>query len=150
MERDSQYYIDKGYINLNDDVEFRIMADAASCFGKSYKRLQPSYFRHPKERNKRLWFPKLYENNNWNNQISADESVIISKSNFFERTKEEVDKTDKDEDFIVVVFAREKNDSGKLMYRFKGEYQLDQSETNYETGQVWKRIATSVKTYPTA
>lgn len=150
MERDSQYYIEKGYIDLHDDAEFRIITDAASCFGKQYKRLQRSYFRHPKERNKRLWFPKFYENRDWNNQISADESVIISKSNFSEKTKEEVNKTNKDEDFIVIVFAHEKNATGKLMYLFKGEYQLNQSETNYENGHVWERIGTSVKTYPSA
>lgn len=148
MEKDSQYYIDKGYINIDDNAEFRTIANAASCFGKNYKGLQRSYFRHPKELNKRLWFPKLYENREWNNQISEDELEITSKSKFSERNQQEIDKIDADKEYIVIVFAREKSHSGNFMYHFKGEYQLDHSTTNYENGHVWKRIETRVKTYP--
>jgi len=148
MERDSQFYIDKGYIDTDDNAEFRIIADAASCFGKSYKGLQRSYFRHPKESDKRLWFPKLYENCEWNNQISDDEAIITSKSRFAERNGQEIDKTDANEEYIVVVFAREKSRSGNFTYRFKGVYQFDHKTTNYENGQVWRRIETCVKTYP--
>lgn len=147
MERDSQYYIDKGYIDVNDNAEFRTIADAASCFGKKYKSLQRAYFRHPKEPQKRLWFPKLYKNKDWDNQISLDESVITSKSKLSERNRLEIDKINPNEDYIVVVFAGEKNPSGNLMYRFKGEYKLDQNSMSYEQGHVWKRIETRVKTY---
>lgn len=148
MEKESQYYIDKGFIDVEDDAEFRIIADAASCFGKKYKGLQRSYFRHPKESDKRLWFPKFYENKEWENQISGDESVITSKSKFAEKNREEIDNIKPDEDYIVITFAREKNSQGKLMYRFKGEYQMDKTSTNYENGYVWRKIATRVKTYP--
>lgn len=148
MKRNSQYYIDKGFIDLNDDAEFRLIADAASCFGKKYNGMQRSYFRHPSEPDKRLWFPKLYPNGEWINEISADESVITSKSVFPEKTQEIVDKIAAAEDYVLIVFGREENDFGNLMYRFKGEYQLDHDMTNYENGHVWRRIATRVKTYP--
>lgn len=148
MERGSQYYIDKGYIDVNDNAEFRTIADASSCFGKKYKMLQRSYFRHPKESDKRLWFPKLYENGEWSNQISADESVITSKSVIPERNQLEIDKINSLEEYIVVVFARERNSSGNLMYRFKGEYQLDQDSMHHENGHVWRKIENRVKTYP--
>ena len=148
MERDAQYYIDKGFIDVNDSAEFRTIADAASCFGKKYKGLRRSYFRHPKERNKRLWFPKLYDNDEWSNQISTDESVIISKSKLPERNKLEIDLINPKEDYIVIAFVREKNASGNLMYRFKGEYHLDQDSMSYKNGHVWRRISNRVKTYP--
>ena len=148
MERDAQYYIDRGYIDVNDGAEFRTIAAAASCFGKKYRGLQRSYFRHPKEPNKRLWFPKFYENDEWSNRISADKAVITSKSNFPERNRQEIDNINPDEEYIVVVFAREKNLSGNLMYCFKGEYQLDQNAMSYENGHVWNKIGTRVKTYP--
>ncbi|MEO6588168.1 MAG: hypothetical protein ABIP06_02470 [Pyrinomonadaceae bacterium] len=148
MERDSKYYVDKGFIDVSDDAEFRIIADAASCFGKKYKGLQRSYFRHPKESNKRLWFPKLYENKEWENHISSDESFITSKSKFPERNQQDIDNINPSEDYIVIVFTREKNSSGNLMYRFKGEYQLDQNSMSYENGHVWRKIENRVKTYP--
>jgi hypothetical protein len=147
MERDSQYYIDKGFIDIEDDAEFRIMADAASCFGKDYKGLQRSYIPHPKEFGTRLWFPKLYENDEWKNEISNDETIITAVSKFPAKAREEIDKIDRSKDLFVIVFSREKGSSGRLMYRFKGEYQLVHEKTNYETGHYWKRIKTRVKTY---
>lgn len=150
MERDAQYYIDKGFIDESDNAEFRTIAEAASCFGKNYKGLQTSYFRHPKERNKRLWFPKFYENKHWENKSSADESIITSKSKLPERNRDEIDNIKPTEDYIVITFARENNASGKLMYRFKGEYQLDKDLMSYESGHVWKKINSRVKTYPSS
>jgi hypothetical protein len=147
MERDSQYYIDKGFIDIHDNAEFRTIAGAARRSGKKYKGLQRSYFKHPKEPNKRLWFPKLYENAEWSNQISLEESVITSKSKLPERNRLEIDGINPNEDYLVVVFAREKNSSGNLMYRFKGEYRLDQNSMSYENGHVWRKIGAHVKTY---
>jgi hypothetical protein len=147
MKRDSRYYIDKGFIDVSDGAEFSLIADAASCFGKKYKGLQRSYFRHPKEPKKRLWFSKFYENDDWDNQISLDESIITSKSKFPERNQQEIDNINPNEDYIVIVFARESNSLGNLMYRFKGEYQLDQDSMSYENGHVWRKIENRVKTY---
>ncbi|MCD9187097.1 MAG: hypothetical protein LUM44_11740 [Pyrinomonadaceae bacterium] len=149
MERDTQYYIEKGFIDVNDNAEFRTIAEAASCFGKKYIASRRSYFRHPKEREKRLWFPKLYDNKDWENTISSDESVIISKSKFPEKGKEEIDSIKPDEDYIVVTFTRDRNSEGKMMYLFRGVYELDKDAMSYEKGQVWKKIADRIKTYPT-
>lgn len=149
MERDAQYYIEKGFIDVSDNAEFRTIAEAASCFGKKYIALQRSYFRHPKEREKRLWFPKLHDNNAWENTISSDQSVIISKSKFPERGKAEIDSIKPDEDYIVVTFTRDKNSEGKMMYRFRGVYELDKNAMSYENGQIWRKIADRIKTYPT-
>lgn len=146
-EQNPKTYIERGYIDLKDDVAFRRMSDAASCFGKNYKGLQRSYIPHPKEPDTRLWFPKLYKNGEWINQISEDECIITARSEFSDKTKEIVNEIDRNKDYFVVVFARVKSPLGDLMYRFKGKYQLDQSKTNYENGHFWKRVETRVKTY---
>ncbi len=148
-EQSSQTYIDKGYIDINDDVAFRTMADAASCFGRDYsKGLQLSYFKHPIEPNKRLWFPKLYKNDKWNNQLSTDENAIISTTESMEDSKANVDYIISQNHYSVIVFARVKSPLGDTMYRFKGEYKIDEEATNYEVGGIYRRIATRVKTYP--
>lgn len=147
-EQNSQTYIDRGYIDVNDDVAFRTMADAASCFGKDYSNgLQLSYIPHPTEQRKRLWFPKLYKNNEWNNQISNDENTIVSTTELIEKSKANVDKIIAQKNESVIVFARVKDSLGGIMYRFKGEYKLDDESTNYDVGCIYRRIGTRVKTY---
>lgn len=75
-EQNPKTWIDKGYIDLGDDVAFRTIADGASCFGKYYKGLQRAGIKHPKESGTLIWFPKLYKNDDWNNRISNDETTI--------------------------------------------------------------------------
>lgn len=148
-EQNPQTYIDRGYIDLKDDVAFRTMADAANCFGRKYKGLQKSYISHPREPNKRLSFPKLYRNDEWNNQISDDEQTITEVSMLPDKVREHIEWViaDSKKFYSRIVFARVKSSLGDLMYRFKGEYQIDLEATNYQDGLVYRRIATRVKTY---
>lgn len=146
-EQCSQTYIDKGYIDLEDDVAFKKTVDAINCFGANYAGYQKGSVRHPKEMGKRIWFPKLYENDGYVNQISNDEMIIKSGRLDHIANIEFVNKWINTER-IRIVFARVKSPLGDLMYRFKGEYEIDLDRTNYENGFIFKRIATRVKTYP--
>lgn len=150
-EQNPQTYIERGYIDLKDDVAFRTMADAASCFGRDYsKGLQRSYIPHPTEPNKYLSFPKLYENDEWSNQLSENEDTITEYCKIPEKKREHIDRNILEVKRVHsrIVFARVKSPLGTLMYRFKGEYNINLEATNYENGLIWKRIATRVKTYP--
>jgi len=149
-EQSPQTYIERGYIDLKDDVAFRTMADAASYFGRKYEGLQKSYIRHPTEPNKRLSFPKFFENKEWNNQISDDEETITEISKIPEKVNEHIDWVIANNPDSRIVFAKVKSPLGDIMYRFKGEYKLDLEATDYERGLVWKRIGTCVKTYKNA
>lgn len=149
MEQNPQTYIDKGYIDVKDNVAFRTMADAASCFGKDYRKgLQKAYIRHPVESSKRLWFPKFYENEEWVNQISDDEETIIEFSKISERFDDHFEKGLSEKTESRIVFAKVKSPLGDLMYRFKGEYKLDREAAKQLNRLVHCRIATRVKTYP--
>lgn len=146
-EQSPQTYVNRGYIDLKDDVAFKRVVDAINCFGCEYKGFQQGSVKHPKEAGKRIWFPKLYENEGFDNQISDDETIIKSRRLDKAANRQFVDKWINKEK-IRIVFARVKSPLGDLMYRFKGEYELDFDETNYENGFIFKRIATRVKTYP--
>ena len=150
MEQNPQTYIDKGYMDIEDDVAFRTIADGASCFGRYYKGLQKAYIPHPIEPNKRLWFLKLYKNDKWNNQISDDENTITEMSELPDFVQEHIDYcvAESEKTHTRIVFARVKSPLGDLMYRFKGEYKIDLEATNYQDGLIYRRIATRVKTYP--
>lgn len=150
-EMNPQTYIDKGYIDVKDNVAFRTVAEGASCFGRDYSAgMQKTYFPHPAEPNKYLWFLKLYENDKWNNQLSIDEETITEFCKLPELFEKHIDENVQSATRIHsrIVFARVKGPLGDLMYRFKGEYEMDVDATNYEVGCIYRRIATRVKTYP--
>lgn len=150
-EMNPQTYIDKGYIDVKENIAFRTIADGATCFGKDYRAgMQKAWFPHPVEPNKYLWFPKLYENEQWNNQLSADEETITEFAKDPDLFREHIDRNVREAERIHsrIVFARVKGPLGDLMYRFKGEYKMDMQATSYEVGCIYRRIATVVKTYP--
>jgi very-short-patch-repair endonuclease len=147
-ELNPQTYIDKGFIDLNDDCAFRTMVDAANCFGNTYKPkgIWTGGAKHPKESGKIIWFPKLYKNGEWNNSISNDEKEIREISEIPENARPHIDNILKQQ-FNRIVFARVKSPLGDIMYRFKGEYELDRNRTNYTDGLLWRRVSEQVKTY---
>lgn len=147
-EQNPRTYISRGTINLNDDVAFRTMVDAANCFGRIYKEkgIWKGGVFHPKEAGKLIWFPKLYPNKQWINSISNDEDYIYEKNSIEKEARNHIDGT-KASPHNRIVFARVRSNLGDIMYRFKGEYELDFEKTNYENGLVWRRISESVKTY---
>lgn len=147
-ELNPQTYIDKGFIDLNEDCAFRTMVDAANCFGNTYKPkgIWTGGAGHPKESGKIIWFPKLYKNGEWNNSISNDEKEIREISEIPENARPHIDNILKQQ-FNRIVFARVKSPLGDIMYRFKGEYELDRNRTNYTDGLLWRRVSERVKTY---
>jgi very-short-patch-repair endonuclease len=148
-EMDPQTYIDRGYMDVDEDVAFRTMADAASCFGRTYTILQKSFIPHSSEVNTYLWFPKLYENAQWHNTLSKDEKSIIEICKIPDRRVAQVNKNinNFERNGRRLVFARVRSPLGELMYRFKGEYLLDLEKTNYKIGAVFNRVSKRVKTY---
>ena len=150
MEQNSQTYIDQGYIDVKDNVAFKTMIDAANCFGLDIKPkgIWTGGAKHPIEPNTLIWFPKLYENKDWNNEMSDDEKIITEVSVAPEIFKNHLDKVYKKEQFTRIVFPRFKSSLGDYMYRFKGKYQLDLEATSYANSFVWMRTAMRVQTYP--
>jgi len=148
-ETSTKTYIDKGFIHLKDDCAFRTMVDAANCFGNNFKAkgIWKGSAKHPKESDKLIWFPKLYKNGRWNNSISNDETKIREICELPEFAKQHIDSVLNGVHHKRIVFARVKSPLGDIMYRFKGEYELDKNSTNYEDGLLWKRISEQIKTY---
>jgi very-short-patch-repair endonuclease len=148
-EQNPSTYISRGYIDLKDDVAFRTMVDAANCFGNTYKSkgIRTGGAKHPKESGKFIWFPKLYKNGKWDNAISDDENTITEMCLDEKIAHPHIKKAIKDSNVKRIVFARVKSPLGDIMYRFKGEYELDLERTNSINGTVLKRTNERVKTY---
>ncbi len=140
-------YISKGRISVEDNVAFKKICDACNCFGHNYLGYQRGFAKHPNE-NKMIWFPKLYENEDWNNSISNNEETI------FEIKKEGHDDYLKNTAFTLhdnkkerLVFARVKGVLGDTMYRFKGVYLLNIEKSKKKRQAIYERVSTEAKTY---
>ena len=148
VEYESKTYINKGYIDLDNKVAFRRIVDACNCFGFNYRGYQRAMAKHPIEKDKVLWFPKLYENEDWQNNITNDGKIIIEKrkANNSEFIKEYLLRPDK---FTRkrIVFARVKDSLGDIMYRFKGLFKVNEEKSQNKQAIIYERIETRVKTY---
>jgi len=107
-------YINKGYLDINDNVSFLYVRDALKCFGYTGGHYQRAIWKI-KGTEKSLWFPKLYENKDWNNSLSDDLKKI------------EMRKTDNSSLGLIgkhqwIVFAHYKDFLGQIVYKFLGEF----------------------------
>ena len=128
-------YIDKGYLNIKDNIGFLYVRDALKCFGYNGGHYQRAIWKI-KGTEKSLWFPKLYENKNWNNSLSDDMKKI------------EMKKTDNSLLGLVdkhewIVFAHYKDFLGQIVYKFLGEFHSSK-ELSTEYNHVFIRKKTNI------
>lgn len=147
-ECQSKTYVNRGYIDLDDKVAFKKIVDACNCFGFNYRGCQRAMPKRFVEKDKVLWFPKLYENEDWQNNITDDGKIITEKrkANNSEYIKEYLSRPD---EFPRkrIVFARVKDSLGDIMYRFKGLFRVNEKKSENAQAIIYERIETRVKTY---
>ena len=142
LEHSVDFWRRRGQFCVNDHVALRTSAEVCNLFGHQYRGWQRSSASIPKQPNIKLWFPKLYPNEQWFNEISHDGTEIHEYCLESETKKRSVIDRNFAESFKYVVFARVKDELGQTMYRFKGMFELDRDKTSYEAGVFWKRIST--------
>lgn len=145
-EYNPKTYIDRGSISVDDNVAFRTIAHACNCFGHDYVGYQKAFAKHAIEE-KMLWFPKLYENEGWENAILPDETEIHERNKtdhaaYFEQAKNNLDNLKE-----RITFARVRSNLGDVMYRFKGVYKLDLLASEHAEKIIYKKTSDKVKTY---
>ncbi|TSI11081.1 AbaSI family restriction endonuclease [Lysinibacillus sp. BW-2-10] len=143
-----QTYIEKGSIKLSDNVAFRTCAHVANVFGHSYNGYQRGGTKHPYYNDVMIWFPKLFPNGEWDNSISPDGKVIRERNVHEEKVDAHINDVINNQIHRRIVFAKVKGPLGEVMYKFKGEFELDILLSKQERCLIWKRISDTVKTFP--
>ncbi|SVB59969.1 uncharacterized protein METZ01_LOCUS212823 [marine metagenome] len=133
-----QPHIDKGYIDVKDNVVFLYHKDALRLFGYKGKHFQRAYWR-VKGFNQAVWFPKLYDNIPWKNALT-DGSSKITQEKYINGELCEYPLPSNEE---RIVFAHYKNVLGQTVYKFYGKFQVDWENTNSFTN-IFKRSATRI------
>ncbi len=116
---DLEYWRAKKVISVSDDARFRTHVDVANTiFGFRYRGHQQALIRLAA--GKFVWFPKLYENGDWDNQLKSNDTKIV-QTELVDRGRT---KTRSIGD-MMVVFADHKNELGQRYYAFKGVFKLE-------------------------
>ena len=120
-----------GKLTISDGAKFRTHADVLRLFGKNFRLHQAGS--SPLNEKVQVWFPKLYNNNDWISSISPDGKII-------EQTRVGNDMEIKEiKDSIV--FAHQKDVLGNIYYSFKGIFRCTR---HTENDIHYERIATEV------
>lgn len=143
-----QTYIKKGSIKLSDNVAFRKCVHVANVFGHNYEGLQKGGAKHPYYDDVMIWFPKLFPNGEWDNSISPDGKVIREKNVHEEKVDDHINDVINNQIHKRIVFAKVKGPLGEVLYKFKGEFELDIPLSKQKRCLIWKRISDTVKTFP--
>lgn len=139
-------YLEKGYIDANENSLFRVSVDICNCFGYSYKAWMKGGVNHPIKDNVLIWFPKLYEHGEWDNQITLDEEYIYETNINEKKNNEMINYWINDPRDVRYCFGQYKDNLGRMLYQFKGEYTLDKERTIQEKRAVWRRSSLRVET----
>ena len=125
---DTEYWLGKGGLSASDDARFRTHVDVARLFGKNFKGHQRATIRLDDAHS--VWFPKLYENGDWNNEISRDGRHILMRkvSGGKFNSKGKIKKGEK-----LYVFAHHRDEFGKIYYAFKGIFEVRTHRENRAT-----------------
>ena len=65
-------YIEKGYLDADEDVRLRTVAECCNCFGAGYKGFQGSGAKHKFEEDTDVKRLKFYPNGEWDNRLTPD------------------------------------------------------------------------------
>ncbi len=140
-EFNPKYYIKKGCLDLAENPSFRKIVDACNCLGQNYKSVQRAYFKSKKYEGYYLWFPKFYNNDEWDNKISDDGKVITEKCKNPDKLGSWY-KGMSNNPVKRITFPRSFDNLGFKLYRFKGIFEKDIKNSSMENGVIYRIVKT--------
>jgi len=138
------YFQEKGYLDVNENPSFRRIVDACNCLGQNYKSVQQAWFKSKIYPNHNLWFPKFYENDEWDNKISSDGKTITEKC-------KDKDKYESWFNSVItnnvkrITFPRSIDNLGFRLYKFAGIFETCIDDSTFENGIIHKLIQTRIE-----
>lgn len=141
------YYINKGFIKVSDNAKFKSIDIIGELFNIKVPFNQKLHgYVHIKD-NIYFWCPTLKingdecDNNAWENEISEDGQTI------YENQKEKSNHYISDvlvEDPTRYIFTKYKDETGSMIYKFKGVFKLDVEETLKTNQRTWKKVSDEI------
>jgi hypothetical protein len=139
--------ISRGYLDITDNVTFRLQVEALRCFGFKGRGWQKGRWNIPDGTDDWVWFPRLYQNYIWNNEMSSDGAHIFQRA--INDQSREYNATQNAEARLVkqgnvIVFAKAKDALGENVLRYVGTFRHNISASNSDAIQ-FDRVSTREK-----
>ena len=141
-------YIKKGKITVQDNAKFRTIDDIGKLFNFDkvpFNQKLHGYI-YIKE-HLYLWCPTVKINgdecndNLWENEISDDGLFIFENQ---KERKEGYLNSVIEEQPIRYIFTKYRDETGNMIYKFKGVFELDLEQSKINNIRVWKRVASEI------
>jgi len=134
-----EYHIEKGYLDADENPCFKTIVDACNTLGQGYKGAQGGWFKSKHFLNHYIWFPKLYEDDSWDNWMDDSQKtihVICKKANQIDSWFDETMRTQGKR----ICFPRSKDNLGFTFYRFAGIFETDYTNSSKEKGVIHRLV----------
>jgi hypothetical protein len=140
---DPDQHLARGFLSLTTNPVFRYQHHALRCFGYTKGIFQRGAWKLSSDPSRSVWFPRLYETDTWDNELTPDGLKIVERKKdgdggFDKFTYEEKWKS-------RIVFARYSDNLGAVLYRFVGEFKHDPDQSD-DYKRVFVRTADRVET----
>ena len=125
-------YIERGYLDADENPSFKYIKDALRCFGYSGGLYQKATWRAPDWDRRIVWFPSFVPHKTWRNRLLDDQKTIIEElldPDLVQKHSEPL------EHVYRYTFAKIKNRLGETAYRFLGEFKYQQEVKSDDTIQ---------------
>jgi len=140
---DPSQHLERGFLSISTNPIFRYQHHALRCFGYTKGIFQRGAWTLTNDPSRSVWFPRLYETDTWDNELTSDGLQIV------ERKKDDNGGYDKltyrEQWKSRIVFARYSDNLGAVLYRFVGEFSHDPNQSD-DYKRVFVRVAERVST----
>lgn len=135
-------HINAGKISLDSGATFLKQKNALECFGYGGGEYQRGGWNIP-ETNYKVWFPKLYLNQGWDNKITSDGKCIL-ETQIGENPIPVKQRIDTEDGRDRIVFARWISPLKQPLYKFTGVFRLDKETSNKNAIVTYRRMSRSI------
>lgn len=120
--------IERGYLDVKDNVIFKLQIEAMKCFGFKGRGYQRGAWNINDGTRDWVWFPRLYEHFIWINEMTADGQHIYQRANNDEAknlNRSSLERLRNTEEPNAIVFAKAKDSLGANLLRYVGTFRRD-------------------------
>ncbi len=130
--------IERGYLDVADNVTFRTQIEAMRCFGFTGSGYQRGAWTIPDGSRDMVWFPRLYKHFIWHNELTSNGHHIYERA-LNDEGRLSIAKQIKDAkakpNSKMIVFAKAKDTLGANLLRYVGTFQINLDDSNSDVIQ---------------
>lgn len=140
-------YIEKGYLDVDEGVRLRTVAECCNCFGAGYKGFQGSGAKHKFEEDTDIKRLKFYPNGEWDNRLTLNGNRFTEFHINTAENEKYVQSRLTELNQKIALFSHEKTASKQYEAIFKGLYYVNTEETLKTKKVTYDRISKIMPTY---